>query len=577
MLAARGPGGAQMLRWVFVLVVAATALACAPAAPQAGGGGPAPIAQSAPRTITMGVRYELISGQSKALNNSSSDIQKRLFNASLALMDAQGQIRPYLAETLPQLNTGNWKVNADGTMETTYQLRPNLTWQDGQALGADDFVFAYGVYSSKAGLAIFTPTPQDRMSEVLAPDPRTVVIRWKAPFPDAGSLRFDHFDPLPRHILGPVADLEDADALSLLPFWTREYISSGPYKMDRWEPGALVEAVAFGGHALGRPRIDRIIVRFIPDENTMLTNVLSESVDVALDNGLRFEHALVLKEEWGPGNKGTVLLEPMQARTMSFQRRLDVVSPRALLDLRVRKALTHGIDKQGLVDGLYEGQIPPSETIMPPNMPYFAELDRAIVKYSYDPRRTEELFAEAGFRRGADGILIGGESGERMSFQFLSGAGTRNIRERSVISDAWRRMGIEVSESQFPPSGTTDPQVRALAPGVLSWGTTGGESSLARYPTNQIGTAANRWRGQNYMAWSNADFDRLYEQFNSTLDRSERDRQVLQMLRLVSEDLGTVVLYHDQSVTAFRAPITGPQVGVPDHTLAWNVHEWTAG
>ena len=49
------------------------------------------------------------------------------------------------------------------------------------------------------------------------------------------------------------------------------------------------------------------------------------------------------------------------------------------------------------------------------------------------------------------------------------------------------------------------------------------------------------------------------------------------MLRLVSADLATVVLYHDQSVTAFRAPITGPQVGVPDHTLAWNVHEWTRG
>jgi len=79
------------------------------------------------------------------------------------------------------------------------------------------------------------------------------------------------------------------------------------------------------------------------------------------------------------------------------------------------------------------------------------------------------------------------------------------------------------------------------------------------------------------MAWSSPEFDRLYDVFNSTLDRSARDRQVLQMLRLVSEDLATVVLYHDQSVTAFRAPITGPQVGVPDHTLAWNVHEWALG
>jgi ABC-type transport system substrate-binding protein len=78
------------------------------------------------------------------------------------------------------------------------------------------------------------------------------------------------------------------------------------------------------------------------------------------------------------------------------------------------------------------------------------------------------------------------------------------------------------------------------------------------------------------MGWSNAEFDRLYDLFNSTLDRNERNQQVLQMLRVVSEDLATVLLYHDQSVTAFRAPITGPSTGVPDHTLAWNVHEWTA-
>lgn len=564
-----------MLRSLLVVITAATVLAgCAPPVTGPGGVGNAPAPQGGPTHITMGVRYELISGQSKALNNSSSDIQKRLFNASLALMDGKGQIHPYLAEALPQLNSDSWRVNADGSMETIYRLRPNLTWHDGNPLTADDFVFAHTVYSSKAGLALFQPTPQDRMAEVAAHDPRTVVIRWRSPFPDAGSLRFDHFDPLPRHILGPIADLEDGDALSVLSFWTREYISAGPFKLDRWEPGILVEAAAFDGHALGRPKIDRMVVRFIPDENTMLTNVLSGSVDVALDNGLRFEHALVLKQDWGPTNRGTVLLESMQARTLSFQRRSDVVSPRALLDLRVRRALTHGIDKQGLVDGLYDGEIPASETIMPPNMPYYAELDRAIVKYSYDPRRTEDLLTEAGFRRGSDGVWAGGESGERMSFQFLSGAGTRNQRERAVISDAWRRMGMEVSESQFPPTGTTDPQIRANAPGVLTWGTTGGESSLARYAGSQIGSAANRWRGQNYMAWSSPEFDRLYDVFNSTLDRSERDRQVLQMLRLVSEDLATVVLYHDQSVTAFRAPITGPQVGVPDHTLAWNVHEW---
>jgi peptide/nickel transport system substrate-binding protein len=570
-----------MFRSLLVVLVGVSLLAgCAtPPTPRADEGpaaASAPAAQPAPvRAITMGVRYELISGQSKALNNSSSAIQKRLFNASLAMMDGKGVIHPYLAETLPQLNADSWQVFPDGRMETTYRLRPDLTWHDGQPLTADDFVFAYSIYSSKAGLQIFQPTPQDRMSDVLAPDPRTVVIRWRSPYPDAGALRFDHFDPLPRHILEPIASLDDGEALGGLPFWTRDYISSGPYKLTRWEPGTLLELVAFDGHALGRPKIDRITVRIIPDENTMLSNVRSGYVDVALDNSLRFEHAQVLKQEWGPTNKGTVLLEAIQARTASFQNRPDLVTPRALLDQRVRRALAHAVDKQGLVDGLFEGEpIPVVDTIIPPSMPYFSDLDRAIVKYPFDLRRSEQYLTEAGFRRGADGIWAGGDAGERMSFALMSGSGTRNERERAVIADGWRRAGFEVAETQLSASQTTDAQVRATAPGVLTSGASVGETSLARYASAQIGTTANRWRGQNYSAWSNPEYDRLYEQFNSTLDRPERDKQVIQMLRLVTDDVVNLVFYHDPGVTAFTSNLTGPQVGPPDSLLGWNVYEW---
>jgi peptide/nickel transport system substrate-binding protein len=61
--------------------------------------------------------------------------------------------------------------------------------------------------------------------------------------------------------------------VSVLPFWTQEYVSAGPYKLDRWEPGAFLEVSAFEGHALGRPKIDKMTLRIIGDENTMLSNV----------------------------------------------------------------------------------------------------------------------------------------------------------------------------------------------------------------------------------------------------------------------------------------------------------------
>src|SRR5437867_3263484 len=73
-------------------------------------------------------------------------LTERMFNASIALLDPQAKPHPYLVETLPELNTASWRVSPDGSMETTYRLRPNLTWHDGKPLSSYDFVFSWQVY-----------------------------------------------------------------------------------------------------------------------------------------------------------------------------------------------------------------------------------------------------------------------------------------------------------------------------------------------------------------------------------------------------------------------------------------------
>src|SRR5262249_38139043 len=116
---------------------------------------------------------------------------KRLFNAGLAINDELQTPHAYLAEALPQLNTDTWRVTSDGHMETTYTLRPNLTWHDGVPLTADDFVFAWQVYTNPGDLPLVTLTPQNQIEDVVALDERTVRIRWRQPYPDAGTLKED--------------------------------------------------------------------------------------------------------------------------------------------------------------------------------------------------------------------------------------------------------------------------------------------------------------------------------------------------------------------------------------------------
>jgi peptide/nickel transport system substrate-binding protein len=83
------------------------------------------------------------------------------------------------------------------------------------------------------------------------------------------------------------------DGFLNLPFWTSDYIGAGPYRLDRWEPGTGVQAIAFEGHVLGRPRIERVVIRLVADENIMLTNLLAGEIDIATRFTPRFEHAEV--------------------------------------------------------------------------------------------------------------------------------------------------------------------------------------------------------------------------------------------------------------------------------------------
>src|SRR6266545_4863963 len=166
--------------------------ACAPATtPRAGeapsGGGPASGATGQPsRTLVIAIRTEPASLASKQqASGVTLTTTKRLFNAELTIFDQRGQAQPYLAAELPRLQTSSWQVLPDGRMETTYKLKPNLVWQDGAPLTADDFFFASRVYATPE-LGTVNAPPTSLIEEVVATDRVTLTIRWKRSYAQAG-------------------------------------------------------------------------------------------------------------------------------------------------------------------------------------------------------------------------------------------------------------------------------------------------------------------------------------------------------------------------------------------------------
>lgn len=558
---------------IVALLALLTLVDCAPA-PGSSPSGAVPGGQPAPsRTMVVITRVEPRSILSKGILTgvfADGPSARRLFNAALAIEDEREVPQPYLAERLPELNTDSWRVFPDGRMETTWRLRPSLTWHDGTPLTAEDFVFSWRVFVDPEITGLFTPTPQNLMEEVLAPDPRTVIIRWRRPFPDAGSIAMNRYQPLPRHILDQPYQQGQPDAFAALPYWTREFVGLGPFRIEHWEPGAGIDGVAFDGHALGRPKIDRVRVLFISDANTVVANLLSEAAHVTMDDVIRFQQGSILKREWAPRNGGTVLFSPAQTRYIQVQFRPDVVSPRAILNPNVRKALVHSIDKKELADALLEGEGIVAHMMVSPLRENYADIDRAVTKYPYDPRRADALMVEAGFTRGANGTFASA-TGERFSPELRAIAGGHDEQELSALTDLLRRAGFDVKPFVVAAAQATDGQFVATFP-ALSTANTGttGDTPLVKLWTGRIPRPENRWTGSALGGWSNPEYDRLYDAYNTTLDRSDRNDVVLRLMKLVSDEVPALPLYYNTRVDAHVAALHGPVSA----NEVWNVHQW---
>jgi peptide/nickel transport system substrate-binding protein len=526
------------------------------------------------RTLSIVVRTEPFDLTDSA--SSRNNITLALFVARLVHSDDVDTPQPVLSEAVPVLNTDTWQVFPDGRMETTFRLRPDLRWHDGTPLTAEDVVFtqksniaqlAWGLSQSA-----ISPVEHRAIDEVTAPDPRTVVIRWKQLYADA--VRLD-MKILPRHILEPVVDEGRSEVLGAHPYWTTGYVGAGPYRMAQWSQGAFLEGTAFEGYALGRPKIERVRLTWSGDPNSTLARVLAGDADLALDGAIFYVQAATLKKEWATDTRGVVLIQPGSLRFISAQHRPAVANPTSVLDVRVRRAIAHAFDKQALTEALTEGYGVIAHTIAAPGTRYYAEVDRTAAKYPYDLRRVEQLMGEAGFTKGADGWYASPAEG-RHTPEMMGVAEGQEGQETTVITADLRRAGFDVQLRLVPQEMLQQSdEMKATYP---AWRTNYGLGSAKNLSSDRVlgsrtATLDNRWSGTNKMGWSHAAHDALYDRWTRTLDTSEADQLLVQIARTVMDELPYVPTYFDPMVAAHSANLAGPSLGFG---TAWqNVAQWS--
>lgn len=567
-------------RILGVLAIMAVA-GCAPATPgTAERSAPSEPSASAAadRTLVMLARGEPPSFAMRAFQSAGGNSNSYMvFNATLDEVDEGGTPHPVLAEALPRLNTDTWRVFPDGRMETTYRLKPDLVYHDATPLAAGDFVFAWRVYATPE-LGTSTSLPVGLMEEVSAPDSRTLVIRWRRPYPGAGVLgarsQTEGFQALPLHLMEQAYLQGDYDAFANHPFWTREYVGLGPYRLEHWEPGASVDAVAFDRYVLGRPKIGRLHVVFMADANTAGANLLSGEGHIALDYLVMYEQGATLQQQWAATGAGTVLLSPLLIRISVVQFRPEMIASPAILDLRFRRALAHAMDRTGLNEAFYGGQAILMDGFLSPRVPYYAAIESAITKHPYDPRRAQELLDEMGLRRGPDGFYLGPDR-RPFSFEVTVLQNPTQESENAVIVEGYQRLGVNAVGRILPVAQFRDGQARASFSGLHTTGAAGFERDLGRYSSGRISRPETRWQGTNYGAWTKEAYDRLWDAYNTTLDEDERIGQLTQMERIISEDLPQLPMFYTPIVTPHVASLIGPVVRTSrDADNLVHVHQW---
>ena len=95
-------------------------------------------------------------------------------------------------------------------------------------------------------------------------------------------------------------------AFANLPYWTTEFVGLGPYKVGTWVQGSYTEANAFDSYYLGRPKIDRVILRYYTDATVLATNLLSGDIDLVAIGSLKADDLAPIAKAWGPSG-GTVI------------------------------------------------------------------------------------------------------------------------------------------------------------------------------------------------------------------------------------------------------------------------------
>ena len=399
------------------------------------------------------------------------------------------QPEPWAAES--------WSMEDEGK-RMRFTLRKGIRWEDGQELTADDVAFTCKL---AADPATGSPYAEDflRIKEFRVIDRYTFEVRYDQFFARAVSTWMNPI--LPKHIL-------EGQNIRSTPF-ARKPMGAGPYRLKSWEPGSRIVLEASPTYFAGKPHINEVVYRIIPDNATMFMETRAGRLDVMDLSPLQY-----LRQTDSPEWRNNFHKFRYIASVYIFLG-FNLEHP-FFKDARVRRAISMAIDRDGIIKGVLLGQgVPAFGPFKPGSWPYHPGL-KPIAR---DVAAARALLAEAGFAdHDGDGLLD--RNGQPLAFTILTNQGNeQRILAATVMQSQLREVGIDVRIRtvewaafirEFVNKGRFDAV-------LLGWTIPQDPDLFSVWHSSQTFEG-----GLNFTHYRNPEVDKLLEEAQSTPDQKTR-------------------------------------------------------
>lgn len=497
----------------------------------------------------------------------------------LADMDPEGNIFPELATELPTIENGGVVVDEDNwTMTATWKLRQDVKWSDGTPLTANDVIFTYQ--------AIIDPETGgwvpgiDYVDDIQKVDDYTFTVYFNTVYPGYLTLFGGE-----QAVIWPA---HYCDATQGFANWDcgRQPLSSGPYVLKEWINGDHMTFVKNANyHVPGKPAIEVVTVRIVPDESVRKTMLVNGDADLDM-----WTTESVIADLQGEPN---VIIEP--SPTNRWVMRLffnlaakgttdPVAAPHPILsDVRVRRAIRMGIDVDTISKEFFLGMAQPAWTEFF-REPYKCDIPRP----KFDIEGAKALLDEAGWKdtdgdgiRECRGCTTGAPEGYVMEMEFLTYAeyGEALNLTQQFIAEKMRAIGIKLNlgvvEGSVLWAYSADGGIEQSGNFDMDIWDDGysGNDPLDHLWSFYYSEAVIPDYGYNYGRWINPDFDALLDEAY-TLDEEYRQELFCQMAAILEDELPQALLFTAVNADAHSARLVGVRSTTND-IVTWNVADWT--